>query len=851
MTELEYVISNFGSRFAQFTGKSILLHGSRDYAAEIIKNYGKRFQFVGVMSRDHVPENEFCGLPLFDENVIADVGADLVILTERVKYAEAVYQDIHEDCARNGILLYNMYGIDECAAHRDIETQKPLNIYGWERRCEAYDIVAFETIGGYFREPDENGQLIRNDSFYQVVMWLIDSGIDVKFSLRKSFPEDIQMKYLKAEGFYPDIEQHVIHREGVDLSFRKLCELNPHKKIIYIGNGLVNECLLPRCYGIDTHRSLIAEENIYDCFIPVGVAGQKDIKKPVISKEEILRQIQNSEIISFDVFDTLILRKTLCPEDVFDLVERRGKAAHYPLDSFAYLRKKAASECPFANITEIYAWLQKKYNWEPSITAEIQNLELKTEEDVIIPRTEVVSLLDYAVSLGKKVVLTSDMYWFADVLQELLEKKGITGWQRLYVSCDYGKSKQSGLFDEICKIRRKNEAILHIGDNEDADSLPCEQYGINSIIIPSAISMAKDRGWKEAITGTKNWIDRALLGMTISSIFRDPFQQTELINETLESRLRRYAESVIGPLAVGYLSWLIRKISRNEYDGVIFLSRDGWLLHSIYEKLQEVYNLPPAFYFHINRHAAFLGCVDDPENIRFAVGMANMDKLSGPEALSAIYNIPPDLCCSVGKNETVGEYIYRHIDLLIKVSKDTKIGLQKYFDKKGILPEGTYAMVDFIAKGTTQLFIEKSLARQFKGFCFANYAPNHRRVASIEDYLITEKNKLMQNYMELEGFMTSPEPSVDYLTKEGNVIFAKEIRNEDDLQALDLVLAESEKFALEFFKLFYQKGETIRPELIDEMFAAEGCHWVQRFAWNDWSKSPISTKPWQDTEKAE
>lgn len=54
MTETEYVISNFRERFLPFRDLRIVLHGSRDYAREIIRHFAGEFRFVGVMSRDEL-----------------------------------------------------------------------------------------------------------------------------------------------------------------------------------------------------------------------------------------------------------------------------------------------------------------------------------------------------------------------------------------------------------------------------------------------------------------------------------------------------------------------------------------------------------------------------------------------------------------------------------------------------------------------------------------------------------------------------------------------------------------------------------------------------------------------------
>ncbi len=850
MTELEYVTANFEHRFAAFRGKRIILHGSRDYAEAIIAGFNDSFCFAGIMSRDPLTGPDFCGVRILKEKDLFDLDADLIILTERVKYAEAVYQDIAGICARKGILLKNMYGVDEISAHHEYEIWQPLNNYGWKRLFDDYQVVLFETIGSLFEEPEKDAEkLILRLPFFRVVMHLLDSKADVKFSLRKSFSADIQRDALKKAFYLRDIEEHIVYREGEDLSFRSLCEKNPGKKILYVGGSTVaNEWILPKCYGIDTvHPQFIPEHKIYDSFVPVDeLSGEKEYE-PAVSKKDIIEMIRQHDVISFDIFETLLIRKTLYPEDVFFLVENRAKERGIPLSSFPKLRMEAGRSEPEININEIYGWLRELYDWDAETASRVMQLEIEAETDVLKPKTEAVKLLETAVSAGKKVILVSDMYLPASVIRELLVKNGIRGWDEIYVSCDFRKSKQAGLFGFVCRSNQ-GKSILHIGDDPAADKLPCEAYGIHSVILPSGLGLAKEQGWAGAIAKAKTPAEHFLLGTVIADLFNDPFRSGIIRDLPDDERLYRYSHSVIGPIAAAYLCWLIIRIRRLHFDAVLFLSRDGWLFREIYENLRPEYKLPPSVYFYMNRHAAFLSCADDAANIRYAAGMAGMDHLSGPEVLSRIYGLPPEKIEPEQNGESFEGYINRHMPEISRAAAEAEKGLRRYYRKCGLVTDGFYALVDFIAKGTTQMFLEKSLCCRYMGYCFANYYPAHRHSDTIDDYLLTGKHYLLDNYMELESFITSPEPSVDHLTPDGEIVFAEEVRTKEDIRALKLVLSEAGKFALEYFRLFYQEGDLIDPDLIDEMFAADGCHWVQRFAWNDWSKSPVRTKPWQKKE---
>ena len=121
MTEVEYVIANFSERFADFRDKRIVLHGSRNYAVAIIDNFASRFNFIGIMSLDPLEGGFFHGLKVLHEADLSALQADLVILTERVKYEVAAFHSVCAFCRENHIAVYNMYGLDEVKVHLEYE----------------------------------------------------------------------------------------------------------------------------------------------------------------------------------------------------------------------------------------------------------------------------------------------------------------------------------------------------------------------------------------------------------------------------------------------------------------------------------------------------------------------------------------------------------------------------------------------------------------------------------------------------------------------------------------------------------------------------------------------------------
>ncbi len=845
MTETEYVVSGFADRFRKYVGKKIVLHGSRDYAKAIIESFDSVFHFAGLMSRDPLDGQVFCGLPVLNEEDIPRLRIDMIILTERVKYAEAVYQSVREICEESGIRLFNMYGLDEIGAHREIENCRPMGLSGWKQLCSPYGIVVFETMDTFLYRRDSSMPPKQRYSLRTLALWLISRGTDVRFSLRKSEPEEIQLEGLKNPAVYPDIENHIIRRCGEDLSFRKLREENPKARILYIGQGLVNECLLPRCYGIDTYRFSTLE---YRPDMPV-VRETKEIPFDEELPEKIRQKIHESDIVSFDVFDTLLIRKTLNPQDVFVLAARRAKEKGYRADGFEEARKEAARKAGNADIEEIYSFIGRELQWDEKTARKMMDLELETERSVLAPRTETVRLMEYALRDGKRVVLTSDMYLPESLMGNLLSENGIRGYEKLFVSCDYGKSKAEGLYEEIFRLRKDHETILHIGDNEAADGDSALRSGIESIIIPSVLSLAVSRGWEGSVRAASTFAERCLLGSVIAQLFRDPFQNPNLKERPIEERLSRFGAGAAGPLAAGFITWLLAGLSEKKFDGVLFLSRDGYLPMKIYRALPFSDELPPAVYFYANRRSSFQCCADKEDSVRTVLDTGNYYGMSYPEILASLFGIGEEDILPAEDGENGADYIRRHWDVIVRTAESAREGYRRYAEKEGMKENGEYAVVDFIANGTTQIYLEQFMPYSFTGYYFGNHTPDVRLQYNIIDYLESENETLLNNYIELENAFISPEPTVNRVTASGDIEFADEIRSREELDHLEIIHQNAVRTALEFFSLFYEKGDVVDPHLPEEMYAAEGFHWIQRNAFDDWARLNIKTKDWRGTDE--
>lgn len=286
-------------------------------------------------------------------------------------------------------------------------------------------------------------------------------------------------------------------------------------------------------------------------------------------QEKILlkNKIQQAKLITFDIFDTLLFRKTNNPEIVFDIV---GK--HFGIHGFRKLRMDTQQNksvellekynYPHANMEEIYRALAENtdiaINWE-----EVKEYEIQVEKDALVANKELLEIFLYAKRLGKRVVAVSDMYLMADTLKDILAVHGFGEIDYVYCSADERKAKFSKeLFEHVAKKENiPYKDILHIGDKERDDGEYPASFGIDTFVYTREKDLEK---LKNIVSSD---VDKGLYKI--------------LYNEEKGFWYNLGAE-VGGPIYMGLHKFVQEKAEDKK---IYFLSRDGYNLYHIFKKL--------------------------------------------------------------------------------------------------------------------------------------------------------------------------------------------------------------------------------------------------------------------------
>lgn len=283
--------------------------------------------------------------------------------------------------------------------------------------------------------------------------------------------------------------------------------------------------------------------------------------------------IKKTRYVSFDVFDTLIKRSVAKPSDLFLLMENHlvnTKSEIYR----GFAEKRIAAEREGNSeldrpigLSEIYERLRGEYGKD---TDELSALEIKTEMDGCRPNPELVDLFNKCIESGKTVIIISDMYLPESVIAEMLNKCGVHGYDKLYVSCERGSRKRDGkLFRIVLEdMNIRPRELVHIGDSRRADFAVPVMMGIKSIWIKN---------------GQKK----------LCKIPKDIKSEDALAYRTMQACIRNCSRGmseyesmgcrVFGPQLYGFVNWLKSELTLDDIDEVYFMSRDGYMMQKAFD----------------------------------------------------------------------------------------------------------------------------------------------------------------------------------------------------------------------------------------------------------------------------
>ncbi|PWW08326.1 hypothetical protein DFQ01_10147 [Paenibacillus cellulosilyticus] len=328
---------------------------------------------------------------------------------------------------------------------------------------------------------------------------------------------------------------------------------------------------------------------------------------------QILKVVTSPDIkvVSFDIFDTLLVRPVVSPVNLFKIVSFRTnldikfKEMRMMAERVARLNRPNYED----DITydDIYREFSNLYKFSADEIELLKQTELQVEYDYLYARKTIREIFHAAIQAGKEVIITSDMYLPKEFLIKVLNKNGYTGFSKLYLSSDEKLSKGSGrLFKKMAAdFEARNispKEIVHIGDNKEADIDQAKKNNINAYHTPSPISIFKSKRILNSLSRYLHASDNSfMVGFIANSLFDDPYHPFNT-NSIVGNDISNFGTILFGPFLLSYTKWMLEDALVEKLDTINFVYRDGYLPLQIYTLLKEVYpNAPQTSIIYLSR----------------------------------------------------------------------------------------------------------------------------------------------------------------------------------------------------------------------------------------------------------
>ena len=269
----------------------------------------------------------------------------------------------------------------------------------------------------------------------------------------------------------------------------------------------------------------------------------------------------SAKLVSFDVFDTALLRSVARPADTLALSAWRGEqrlACGIEMRTLLEARTEAEIQArrwaraegrEEVTLDEIYARLPSSlFRISPGLRVE----ELATERDICYPNPVILDIYRQVLASGIAVAFISDTTLPEAFLGELLAKNGFSGPHRIFASSSFGASKaHGGLFSLVAsQIGISTSDIWHIGDNARSDVFHAHRAGVNGLWFRPKLRCQTHQEQNKPADEERG-IAKSLMDGIPESLLAE--------GNCSAPPWQRIGLAVAGPLYLGFTQWLIKR----------------------------------------------------------------------------------------------------------------------------------------------------------------------------------------------------------------------------------------------------------------------------------------------------
>lgn len=324
-------------------------------------------------------------------------------------------------------------------------------------------------------------------------------------------------------------------------------------------------------YRIKRSSKLLIKKN-------VDIVPTKELHYPesqAFSRDTVdkaVEQLSKFDIVSFDIFDTLVFRPFEEPKDLFTIL-----AVEMNKSDFKEIRVKTEREArrittkpnKEINIYDIYELLGSRYSID---SEKWMAREIQLEKEFCYANPFMLEVYEKLLMLDKKIVATSDMYLPSNIIKDILYNCGYSDITDIFVSCDFCCNKKNGELQKIVEnTMGRYKRYIHVGDNFNSDIKASKNIGWDAYYYQNINERGKDYRHKYS---------KSLVRSTYAGIVN------AFLHATNEERNPHFEHGFIngGILLCGYCEWLNELAKKQNIDKFIFVSRDGDIVSKVYKR---------------------------------------------------------------------------------------------------------------------------------------------------------------------------------------------------------------------------------------------------------------------------
>lgn len=540
-----------------------------------------------------------------------------------------------------------------------------------------------------------------------------------------------------------------------------------------------------------------------------------------ISLDTMKQRIDCADIVSFDFYDTLVMRLVYGAGDVLKVMEKRICNDFGEKIPFIELRNKAAAELAGKEYTldEIYQCMEKYVGHVKS--KRMKSLELDTEMKLTVARNDMVELYDYAIRKGKEVYILSDMYLSGNIIKTIAAGCGIrVNSDNLWVSCEVGKSKKSGDMWKLFSEKKAGKKIVHFGDSIIGDEEQPKNVGVDAIHIPSAVELLENSALVK-ITPYINSLHSSLVtGILLNEIFNSPFTYDKT-GKVLE--IESYGvlgKCIFGDITLTYLLKILSEVKNRKIENLVFLARDGYLLKQSFEILCRKTGMDiSSSYLYVSRRAILSAASDKKEAY---LSLMKSDYNGSFETyLRDRFDISVDVkdihrhqeCRMPNDFQTIIEWLQPYEEEMNCRLEHDRENYRKYL--RNFEWEKKSAVVDICYTGSIQYWLSQVTGTEITGFYFVADLSEENLLNKVnpmiscfqeKEDLKAEKSCIWKNHKLIESLYTAPYGMVKSVDKYGNCETYSSGNNQEHFIEREQINAGINEFIDEYIEICEEIG---------------------------------------------